>query len=375
MIRKEASESMADQYDFLPIRHVDYVEFWVGNAKQAAYYFAQAYGFRPVAYKGLETGSRDRVSYLMVAGDIHVVLTGTLSDDTEIAEHVKKHGDGVKDIALRVDSVEQAYNEAIKRGAKSAMEPTVRSDEYGTVKLASICTYGETVHTFVERDDYKGIFLPGFQPYTGTLQARDTGLVACDHIVGNVEEGKMEEWVNFYKEVLGFTQLISFDDKDISTEYTALMSKVMQNGTGRIKFPINEPAKGKKKSQIEEYLDFYKGPGVQHMALLTHDILHTVAELRKNGVEFLTVPDTYYEDLKSRVGEIDEEIEAIKALNILVDRDEDGYLLQIFTKPTMDRPTFFFEIIQRKGAKSFGKGNFRALFEAIEREQALRGTL
>lgn len=366
---------MADQYDFLPIRHVDYVEFWVGNAKQSAYYFAQAYGFKPVAFKGLETGSRDQVSYLMVAGDIHVVLTGTLSDDTDIAAHVKLHGDGVKDIAMRVDSAEQAYNEAIKRGAKSAQEPTVITDENGTVKLAAIQTYGETIHTFVERDDYKGVFLPGFKPYTGPLQARDTGLVACDHIVGNVEEGKMEEWVNFYGDVLGFSQLISFDDQDISTEYTALMSKVMQNGTGRVKFPLNEPAQGKKKSQIEEYLDFYKAPGAQHMALLTHDILHTVAELRKNGVEFLSVPETYYEDMKHRIGNIDEEIEAIKALNLLVDRDEDGYLLQIFTKPTMDRPTFFFEIIQRKGAKSFGKGNFRALFEAIEREQELRGTL
>ncbi|WP_132944889.1 4-hydroxyphenylpyruvate dioxygenase [Tumebacillus sp. BK434] len=366
---------MAEQMDFLPLRHVDFVEFYVGNAKQAAYYLAGAYGFKPVAYKGLETGSRDRVSYLMQSGDINIVLTGTLVQDNEIAEHVKVHGDGVKDIAMRVDDAAAAYQEAIKRGAKSAFEPKEISDENGTVKLAAIYTYGETLHTFVERDNYKGIFLPGFQAYTGKMPVNDTGLVACDHIVGNVEEGKMNEWMDYYAQVLGFTQLISFDDNDISTEYTALMSKVMQNGTGRIKFPINEPAQGKKKSQIEEYLDFYNGPGAQHMALLTHDIIETVAKLRENGVEFLNVPDTYYEDLKSRVGEIDEEIEEIKKLNLLVDRDEDGYLLQIFTKPIMDRPTFFFEIIQRKGAKSFGKGNFKALFEAIEREQERRGTL
>lgn len=366
---------MAEQLDFLPIRHVDFVEFWVGNAKQAAFYFASAFGFRPIAYKGLETGSRDRVSYYMQSGDIHVVLTGTLDDNTDIAEHVRLHGDGVKDIAMRVDDAEQAYNEAVKRGAVSAYPPQTIVDEHGTVKMAAIYTYGETLHTFVERDDYNGVFLPGFIEYKGQLPVNDSGLVACDHIVGNVEEGKMDEWVRFYAEVLGFSQLLSFDDKDISTEYTALMSKVMQNGTGRIKFPLNEPAQGKKKSQIEEYIDFYKGPGAQHMALMTHDILDTVAKLRANGVEFLSVPDSYYEDLKQRVGEIDEEIEKIKALNILVDRDEDGYLLQIFSKPVMDRPTFFFEIIQRKGATSFGKGNFKALFEAIEREQAVRGTL
>ncbi|KEO83541.1 4-hydroxyphenylpyruvate dioxygenase [Tumebacillus flagellatus] len=366
---------MADQYDFLPIRHVDYVEFWVGNAKQAAYYFASAFGFRPVAYKGLETGSRDRVSYYMQSGDIHVVLTGTLDDSTDIAAHVKLHGDGVKDIAMRVDDAEQAYNEAIKRGAVSAMAPQTHVDEFGTMKTAAIYTYGETLHTFVERDDYNGIFLPGFVEFKGTMPVNDAGLVACDHIVGNVEEGKMDEWVNFYANVLGFSQLLSFDDKDISTEYTALMSKVMQNGSGRIKFPLNEPAQGKKKSQIEEYLDFYKSPGAQHMALMTHDIISTVAKLKENGAEFLQAPDSYYEELKSRVGDIDEEIETIKKLNILVDRDEDGYLLQIFSKPIMDRPTFFFEIIQRKGATSFGKGNFKALFEAIEKEQALRGTL
>ncbi|HEU4962884.1 MAG TPA: 4-hydroxyphenylpyruvate dioxygenase [Bacilli bacterium] len=365
---------MAEQ-DFLPIRHVDFVEFWVGNAKTTAYYLASAYGFKPVAFKGLETGSRDRVSYLMQSSDITVVITGSLADDTAISEHVKLHGDGVKDIAMRVDDAAAAYEAAVSRGAKPAMEPTVLEDENGRVKLAAIYTYGETLHTFVERDDYKGIFLPGFRPYTGNMPVNDAGLVATDHIVGNVEEGKMNEWVNFYANVLGFSQLLSFDDEDISTEYTALMSKVMQNGTGRVKFPINEPAKGKKKSQIEEYLDFYKSAGAQHMALLTHDIMETVATLRKNGVEFLTVPDTYYEELKSRVGDIDEEIEEIKKLNLLVDRDEDGYLLQIFAKPMMDRPTFFFEIIQRKGAKSFGKGNFRALFEAIEREQELRGTL
>lgn len=366
---------MTDSYDFLPIRHVDYVEFWVGNAKQAAYYFASAYGFQPIAYKGLETGSRDRVSYFMKSGDISIVLTGSLTKDTDIAEHVKFHGDGVKDIAMRVDDAEQAYNEAIKRGAKSAMEPTVYEDANGIVKMAAIYTYGETLHTFVERDDYKGVFLPGFTAYTGYMPVHNAGLVATDHIVGNVEEGKMDEVVKWYEDVLGFKQLLSFDDQDISTEYTALMSKVMQNGTGRIKFPINEPAQGKKKSQIEEYLDFYNGPGAQHMALLTHDILSTVKTLKENGVEFLQAPDSYYEELKGRVGEIDEDIEKIKELSILVDRDDEGYLLQIFTKPTMDRPTFFIEIIQRKGATSFGKGNFRALFEAIEREQEKRGTL
>jgi 4-hydroxyphenylpyruvate dioxygenase len=274
-----------------------------------------------------------------------------------------------------VDSATVAYEEAIKRGAKSAMEPTTFQDEFGSVTMSAIYTYGETLHTFVERDNYNGLFLPGFIEFKGQLPVNDAGLVATDHIVGNVEEGKMNEWVRFYSEVLGFSQLISFDDQDIGTEYTALMSKVMQNGTGRVKFPLNEPAKGLKKSQIEEYLDFYNGPGAQHMALVTHDILHTVAKLRANGVEFLTVPESYYADLKERVGDIDEEIEKIKALNILVDRDEDGYLLQIFSKPTVDRPTFFFEIIQRKGATSFGKGNFKALFEAIEREQAVRGTL
>jgi len=366
---------MADGFDFLPIRHVDYVEFWVGNAKQAAYFLASAYGFQPIAYQGLETGNRDQVSYFMKAGDIHVVLTGTLHPDTKIAQHVRLHGDGVKDIAMRVDSAEQAYKEAIQRGAASAMEPFEISDEFGTVRMAAIRTYGETIHTFVERDDYQGVFLPGYREFKGSMPVHDAGLRACDHIVGNVEEGKMNEWVDFYGRVLGFAQLLSFDDKDISTEYTALMSKVMQNGTGRIKFPLNEPAQGKKKSQIEEFLDFYQGPGAQHMALTTHDILYTVAKLREQGVEFLSVPDTYYEELKERVGEIDEEIEEIKKLNILVDRDEDGYLLQIFTKPIMDRPTFFFEIIQRKGATSFGKGNFKALFEAIEREQELRGTL
>jgi len=366
---------MTEHKDFLPLRHVDFVEFWVGNAKQSAYYMASAFGFRPVAFKGLETGSRDVVSYLLQSGDINIVLTGTLTPDTAVAAHVKQHGDGVKDIAFRVDNAEDAYNEAIKRGAKSAQEPKTITDENGTIKTAAIYTYGETIHTFIERDDYKGVFLPGFKEYKGNMLVNDAGLVACDHIVGNVEEGRMDEWVGFYENVLGFAQLLSFDDKDISTEYTALMSKVMQNGTGRIKFPINEPAQGKKKSQIEEYIDFYQGAGAQHMALLTHDIIGTVAKLRENGVEFLYVPDTYYEDLQERVGAIDEDIAALKKLNLLVDRDDEGYLLQIFTKPIMDRPTFFFEIIQRKGAKSFGKGNFKALFESIEREQELRGTL
>ncbi|MFC4767257.1 4-hydroxyphenylpyruvate dioxygenase [Effusibacillus consociatus] len=361
--------------DFLPIRHLEYVEFYVGNAKQTAYFFTYAMGFKPVAYSGLETGIRDRVSYVVEQGDIRIVISGALTETHPIAEFVRTHGDGVKDIAMRVDSVDAAFQTAVSRGAVPVMEPTTVSDEYGEYRKASIQTYGDTIHSFIEKDNYKGLFAPGYGPYTGQFQATSTGLVAVDHIVGNVELGKMEEWVAYYQDVLGFTQFISFDDKDISTEYSALMSKVMANGTGRIKFPINEPAQGKKKSQIQEYLDFYQGPGVQHMALLTHDILHTVQELRNRGVEFLTVPDSYYEELRSRVGAIDEELDEIKRLNILVDRDDEGYLLQIFSKPVVDRPTFFFEIIQRKGAKGFGKGNFKALFEAIEREQERRGNL
>lgn len=361
--------------DFLPIRHVEYVEFYVGNAKQTAYFLTYAMGFKPVAYSGLETGNRDRVSYVLEQGDIRIVVSGALTDNHPIAESVRLHGDGVKDIAMRVDSVDSAFQTVVSRGAIPVQEPITVKDDHGEYRIASIRTYGETIHSFVEKDNYHGVFAPGYVAYTGEFNAAPTGLVAVDHMVGNVELGKMDEWVAYYQDVLGFTQFISFDDKDISTEYSALMSKVMSNGTGRIKFPINEPAEGKKKSQIQEYLDFYNGSGVQHMALLTRDIVSTVQSLKDRGVEFLTVPDSYYEDLKERVGTIDEEIEEIKRLNILVDRDDEGYLLQIFSKPVVDRPTFFFEIIQRKGAKGFGKGNFKALFESIEREQAKRGNL
>lgn len=361
--------------DFLPIKGTDYIEFYCGNAKQSAYYYQAAWGFQLVAYAGLETGLKDRASYVLQQGKIRLVLTTSLIPDNDITRHVAKHGDGVKTLALWVDDAEKSFNETVKRGAKPYSPPQTLKDEFGEVKIASIHTYGETIHTFVERTNYKGPFMPGFKPAKPLLKVSPVGLQYVDHCVGNVELGKMNEWVRFYEEVMGFKLLITFDDKDISTEYTALMSKVVSNGNGYIKFPINEPAKGKKKSQIEEYIEFYKGAGVQHIAIATDNIIETVSELRKRGVDFLYVPDTYYDDLFSRVGKIDEDIEQIKKLNILVDRDEEGYLLQLFTKPVEDRPTVFFEIIQRKGAKSFGKGNFKALFEAIEREQALRGTL
>lgn len=361
--------------DFLPLNGTDYVEFYVGNAKQSAYYYVNAFGFQPVAYAGLETGMKDRASYVLQQDKIRIVLTTSLQADSEISKHVQKHGDGVKVVALWVDDARKSFEETVKRGAKPFMEPREESDEHGTVVRSGIHTYGDTVHIFVERKAYNGVFLPGYKAWNAPYGAEVVGLKYIDHMVGNVGWNEMNPWINFYKDVMGFAQLISFDDKDISTEYTALMSKVMSNGNGRIKFPINEPAEGKKKSQIEEYLDFYGGPGVQHIAVATDDILHTVSELRRRGVEFLVVPETYYEDLKSRIGNIDESIDDLKALNILVDRDDEGYLLQIFTKPVEDRPTVFFEIIQRKGAKSFGKGNFKALFEAIEREQELRGTL
>lgn len=361
--------------DFMPIRQVEYIEFYVGNALQTAHFFTYAMGFTPIAYSGLETGNRDRVSYVLEQGDIRIVVSSALAADHPIAEHVKSHGDGIKDIALRVDSAEAAFSAAVARGAVAVQEPVTYKDDHGEYRQASIRTYGDTIHTFLEKDDYHGIFAPGYRAYSGEFTAPPSGLVAVDHVVGNVELGKMEEWVEYYQNILGFTQFISFDDKDISTEYSALMSKVMANGTGRIKFPINEPAGGKKKSQIQEYLDFYNGPGVQHLALLTRDIVATVQDLKSRGVEFLTVPDSYYEELKDRVGSIDEEIEQIKQLHILVDRDDEGYLLQIFSKPVVDRPTLFFEIIQRKGAKGFGKGNFKALFESIEREQEKRGNL
>ncbi|MBI3501591.1 MAG: 4-hydroxyphenylpyruvate dioxygenase [Bacteroidetes bacterium] len=361
--------------DFLPLNGTDYVEFYVGNAKQSAYYYQSAWGYELVAYAGLETGMKDRASYVLQQGKIRLVLTTSLDPNSEITKHVAKHGDGVKVLALWVDDAEKSFNETVKRGAKPFSPPQTFKDEFGEVKVSSIHTYGETIHTFVERKNYKGVFLPGYKPAKSLIKTSSVGLKVVDHCVGNVDLGQMNQWVKFYEDVMGFKLLITFDDKDISTEYTALMSKVVSNGNGYVKFPINEPAKGKKKSQIDEYLEFYKSGGVQHIALLTEDIIFTVTELRKRGVDFLYVPETYYDDLFARVGKIDEDIEQIKKLNILVDRDEEGYLLQLFTKPVEDRPTVFFEIIQRKGAKSFGKGNFKALFEAIEREQEQRGTL
>ncbi len=361
--------------DTFPIKGTDHIEFYVGNAKQTAHYYQSAFGFELVAYAGPETGLRDRASYVLQQDKIRFVLTSALSPESEIAQHVLKHGDGVKVLALWVDDAEQAYYTALERGAISASAPQTLRDEYGELTIASIHTYGDTWHTFVQRDKYNGAFMPGFQPRRSELKVEPIGLKYVDHCVGNVELGMMNKWVQFYQDVMGFNLLVTFDDKDISTEYTALMSKVVSNGNGYIKFPINEPAQGKKKSQIEEYLDFYRGAGVQHIAVATDDILHTVGELRRRGVEFLYVPDTYYETVSERVGTINEDIEDLRKLNILVDRDEEGYLLQIFTKPVQDRPTVFYEIIQREGARSFGKGNFKALFESIEREQALRGTL
>lgn len=364
-----------DAADFMPLLGTDYVELYVSNAKQAAYFYQAAMGFQPLAYAGLETGLRDRESYVVVQDRIRLVLTAPLKSGTEIGQHIDKHGDGVKVVALWVDDASNAYEEAMKRGAKSYFEPVVEEDESGQVVRSGIHTYGETVHIFVERKAYNGVFLPGYKEWNPGFKPADVGLKYIDHMVGNVELGEMNTWVNFYAEVMGFTQIVSFDDKDISTEYTALMSKVMSNGNGRIKFPINEPADGLRKSQIEEYIDFYEGPGVQHLAVATDDIITTVRELSARGIEFLQVPGTYYDTLLERVGEIEEDLAPLRELGILVDRDDEGYLLQIFTKPIQPRPTMFFEIIQRKGARSFGKGNFKALFEAIEREQALRGTL
>ncbi|HEY0743735.1 MAG TPA: 4-hydroxyphenylpyruvate dioxygenase [Chryseosolibacter sp.] len=361
--------------DFLPINGTDYIEFYVGNAKQSALFYQHCMGFELVAYAGPETGVRDRASYVLQQNKIRFVLTTSIGKDTPIAAHVAKHGDGVKVLALWVDDARKSFYETTSRGAVAAEEPKVLKDEFGEVVVASIKTYGDTIHTFVERKNYKGIFLPGYQPRKSSFKASPIGLKYVDHCVGNVELGKMNEWVKFYENVMGFKLLITFDDSDISTEYSALMSKVVSNGNGYIKFPINEPAEGKKKSQIEEYLDFYHGPGVQHIAIATDDIIQTVSELRRRGMEFLYVPDTYYEDILERVGKIEEDLTELKKQNILIDRDEEGYLLQIFTKPVQDRPTVFFEIIERNGAKSFGKGNFKALFESIEREQALRGNL
>lgn len=363
------------QKDFLPINGTDHVEFYVGNAKQAALYYQHCFGFSLVAYAGPETGVRDRSSYVLQQDKIRFVLTTSLQPGSEIAEHVAKHGDGVKVLALWVDDATKSFNETVVRGAEPAFAPHTMKDEFGEVVVSAIRTYGETLHTFVERKNYKGAFLPGYKAVKPTFQSTGIGLKYVDHCVGNVELGKMNNWVDFYEKVMGFSLLVTFDDKDISTEYSALMSKVVASGNGYIKFPINEPAAGKKKSQIEEYLDFYKGAGVQHIAIATDDIIHTVSELRRRGVEFLYVPETYYEDILKRVGKINEPLEDLKKQNILIDRDEEGYLLQIFTKPLQDRPTLFFEIIERNGAKSFGKGNFKALFESIEREQELRGNL
>jgi 4-hydroxyphenylpyruvate dioxygenase len=363
------------QDDFLPLLGTDYLELYVGNAKQAAYFYKTAFGFQSLAYSGLETGQRDKVSYVVRQGKITLVLTTPLNSKHPINDHLRKHGDGIKVYAITVDDAAKSYEETTKRGGIPFMEPTTVKDENGEVVYSGIRTYGEVINLFVERKNYNGVFLPGFQKWESDYKPEPTGLKHVDHAVGNVELGKMDEWVKYYEQVMGFYNLVTFDDKDISTEYSALMSKVVSNGNGWIKFPINEPAEGKKKSQIDEYLEFYEGPGVQHLALATDDIMHTVTELRKRGVEFLTVPSSYYEDLIERVGKIDESIEDLRRLNLLVDRDEEGYLLQIFTKPLEDRPTLFFEIIQRKGAKSFGKGNFKALFEAIEREQEKRGNL
>lgn len=361
--------------DFLPLLGTDYVELYVGNAKQSAHFYKTAFGFQSFTYAGLETGMKDRVSYVLKQDKIILVLTTPLGKDGVINEHINTHGDGVKVIALWVDDATKAFEETTKRGAKPFMEPTKESDENGCVIRSGIYTYGETVHIFVERKNYNGVFLPGYKKWESHYNPEAIGLKFIDHMVGNVGWGEMNTWCKFYAEIMGFAQIISFTDDDISTEYTALMSKVMSNGNGRIKFPINEPAKGKKKSQIEEYLDFYGGSGVQHIAVATDDIVATVAAMRDRGVEFLYVPDEYYDDLIERVGEIDEKVEILKEHGILIDRDEEGYLLQLFTKPIVDRPTMFFEVIQRKGAQSFGVGNFKSLFEAIEREQENRGTL
>ena len=361
--------------DFLPLQGTDYVEFYVGNAKQVAHFYKSAFGFQSLAYAGPETGSKDKASYAVRQNKLTFVFTTALRPDHPIADHVQLHGDGVKVIALRVDDAESAWRETTSRGGKSYMEPTTIADKWGEVTLSGIHTYGDTVHIFVERNNYNGPFMPGFKEWKTVYNPPSTGLLYVDHCVGNVDWNQMNPWVRFYQDVMGFRNILSFDDNDISTEYSALMSKVMSNGNGFVKFPINEPAAGKKKSQVEEYLEFYKGEGVQHVALATNNIVDTVIQLKERGVEFLQVPSSYYDDLLSRVGHIDEDLAPLKELGILVDRDDEGYLLQIFTKPVEDRPTVFFEIIQRKGAQSFGKGNFKALFEAIEREQSARGNL
>ncbi len=374
-MQRETLEALKPEVDFLPLNGTDHIEFYVGNAKQSAYYYQSAWGYELIAYAGPETGVREKASYVLKQGKIVLILSTALHANSEISNHVNTHGDGVKYLSLWVDDATKSFEETVKRGAKPFMKPTKFEDENGYVIISAIHTYGETIHKFVERSNYNGPFLPGYEKPTHKINNVPVGLKHIDHCVGNVELGKMNEWVKFYEDVLGFRLLLTFDDDDISTEYSALMSKVVSNGNGYVKFPINEPADGKRKSQIEEYLDFYGGAGVQHIAVATDDILHTIGELRNRGIEFLYVPDTYYEDLLERVGDIKEDIEDLKKHNILVDRDDEGYLLQIFTKPVEDRPTLFFEIIQRRGAQSFGKGNFKALFESIEREQERRGNL
>ena len=365
----------AAETDFLPLQGTDYIEFYVGNAKQAAHFYKTAFGFQSLAYSGPETGTKERASYAIRQNQLTFVLTTALRPDNPIADNVARHGDGVKAIALKVKDATSAWEETTSRGGKSFLEPMTLTDGDGQLVMSGIHTYGDTVHLFIERDDYSGVFMPGFEKWESNYNPAETGLLYCDHCVGNVGWNQMNPWVKFYEDVMGFRNILTFDDKDISTEYSALMSKVMSNGNGFVKFPINEPAEGKKKSQVEEYLDFYCGEGVQHVAIATKDIVKTVTEIQKRGIEFLNIPSTYYDELPARVGHIDEDLEPLKRLGILVDRDDEGYLLQIFTKPVEDRPTLFFEIIQRKGAKSFGKGNFKALFEALEKEQERRGNL
>jgi len=371
----KSSKIISTTDDFLPLQGTDYVEFYVGNGKQVAHFYKTAFGFQSLAYAGPETGVKDRASYALQQNKLTFVFTTPLKSGNPIADHIYKHGDGVKVLALRVNDAMDAWHQTTLRGAASYMEPTTLKDDNGEVVLSGIHTYGETVHVFVERKNYRGVFMPGYKAWKTEYNPSPAGLLYVDHCVGNVGWNQMNPWVKFYEEVMGFRNILSFDDKDISTEYSALMSKVMSNGNGYVKFPINEPAEGKKKSQVEEYLEFYEGEGCQHIAMATNNIIETVSELKKRGIEFLKVPTSYYDELQERVGRIDEDISSLKELGILVDRDDEGYLLQIFTKPVEDRPTLFFEIIQRKGAQSFGKGNFKALFEAIEREQALRGNL
>ncbi|MDQ6845101.1 MAG: 4-hydroxyphenylpyruvate dioxygenase [Bacteroidota bacterium] len=370
-----SSKIAQQQKDFLPLYGTDFVEFYVGNARQAAHYYKTAFGFQSLAYAGPETGVKDKASYVLRQHKLTFMLTTPLKHNNEIADHIYKHGDGVKMLALKVDDATSAWEETTKRGAKSYMEPLSLKDDDGELVMSGIHTYGETVHLFIERKNYSGVFMPGFRKWESNYNPASTGLLYVDHCVGNVGWNQMNKWVHFYEEVMGFKNILSFDDKDISTEYSALMSKVMSNGNGYVKFPINEPAEGKRKSQVEEYLEFYDGEGCQHIAIATNNIIDTVTQLQNRGVEFLKIPSSYYDSILDRVGQIDEDLEPLRKLGILIDKDEEGYLLQIFSKPVEDRPTLFFEIIQRKGAQSFGKGNFKALFEAIEREQEERGNL